>query len=495
MFYKVKKHTYIRIYPDFGYICNVIINKDLVLDNSGKTFLKALSKQSQSLNDICKIIAENFVDVDGAMIRQDVKDFLQFLESEGYIISGISESDIANKEMSHADAIVLVDKNNITNYVPLTKQQQTPSIIFLREYFKKKPHIVSVQIEISNTCNERCIHCYIPHENKTTHLDIGLLKELLSACQDLGVITVLLTGGEPMMHPRFVEILNLVSKYDFEVKILSNLTLLTNEIIDAIKKSNCTGVQVSLYSMDPNIHDSITCKKGSFNKTIDSISALLDAGIPVQLSCVIMKQNKIGYRDVLRWGAERGIITTIDYVLMGRSDYSITNLEHRLELYEVEEIIRETLEYDAIYKNRVINTDIQPFIDSYKGEDNICNVCRTSIGVSANGNVYPCVGWQGYILGNLQEQSLREIWESSPKACALRTLKKEDFADCIDCDKKAFCSMCLVRNANENDGDYLKINRHTCEIAELNKKIVLEYKARHTNSNNYPLYQDINHKY
>jgi radical SAM protein with 4Fe4S-binding SPASM domain len=79
--------------------------------------------------------------------------------------------------------------------------------------------------------------------------------------------------------------------------------------------------------------------------------------------------------------------------------------------------------------------------------------------MAANGNVYPCAGWQGFVCGNVKETPLKEIWTNSPKVKYLRSLRKKDFPKCGGCADQGFCAMCMVRNANENpDGDGL-INR------------------------------------
>jgi|SRR5690554_1241097 len=109
--------------------------------------------------------------------------------------------------------------------------------------------------------------------------------------------------------------------------------------------------------------------------------------------------------------------------------------------------------------------------------DFVCTVCRSTISVSDNGNVYPCEGWQDYIVGNLKETSLKDIWENSEKVQYLRALRYRDFTKCIQCSDKEFCTMCLVRNANENpQGDPLVVNEFFCKIAKLNKQISLEQK-------------------
>jgi radical SAM protein with 4Fe4S-binding SPASM domain len=95
----------------------------------------------------------------------------------------------------------------------------------------------------------------------------------------------------------------------------------------------------------------------------------------------------------------------------------------------------------------------------------------------ANGNIYPCPGWQSYICGNVKDTPLKEIWTNSPKVKYLRALRKRDFPKCRFCADKGFCAMCMVRNANENiNGNPLIINEHFCKVAALNRKIVIDWR-------------------
>ena len=56
-------------------------------------------------------------------------------------------------------------------------------------------------------------------------------------------------------------------------------------------------------------------------------------------------------------------------------------------------------------------------------------------------------------------------------------MRKNDFPKCLQCPDKEFCTMCMVRNANEDpDGDPLAVNEYFCKIAELNKKLMIEWK-------------------
>ena len=61
----------------------------------------------------------------------------------------------------------------------------------------------------------------------------------------------------------------------------------------------------------------------------------------------------------------------------------------------------------------------------------------------------------------------------------IRNIKQKDFPKCLDCEARDFCSMCLVRTFNENNGDMFKINEHFCKVAFLNKKLAEEWLQTH----------------
>ena len=134
------------------------------------------------------------------------------------------------------------------------------------------------------------MHCYIPHENKINHIDADLFYNILNQCRNMNLLHITISGGEPMLHKNFCDFLKKCRDYDFSVSLLSNLTLLNEEILEEIKANPLLGVQVSLYSMDSNIHDEITQMQGSFNKTKDAILKLIENNIPLKISCPILKE-------------------------------------------------------------------------------------------------------------------------------------------------------------------------------------------------------------
>ncbi|MCH5347210.1 MAG: radical SAM protein, partial [Muribaculaceae bacterium] len=271
------------------------------------------------------------------------------------------------------------------------------------------------------------------------------------------------------------QILYYCREKDLKISVLSNLISLTDSEIKAMKDTNISLVQVSLYSMNSEIHDFITTVKGSFKKTKAAIEKLVAADVPVQISCPLMKANKDGYKEVLKYAQSLKVSAQTDYIMMAQADLDTGNLANRLSLAETEKVINDIIDYDLDYasdlekikpKEAVIQFDRERYLNRP-----ICGVGYDNCCVTANGDVYPCAGWQDYVLGNVYSDTLKNIWEKSERIKELRKITNAAFPQCVDCEARQYCSMCLVRNYNESGGDMFKINKHFCDVAFLNKKI------------------------
>ena len=492
MYFKQKSNVIFRNYESFGYITdnrnfgykqtdnNDNYIGDKILSESGAVFMSVLGRKPQTLNELTKNIKTQFADVDIPTIKNDAKEFYCMLERDGFIVSGETMQECNEKDTRFSYNLLESDIEQSTiSSTHIYPEKSTQD--FLEEYFNGKPQLTNLHIEITSLCNERCIHCYIPHDYKISYMEPDIFYNILKQCKDMRLLHLTISGGEPMVHKSFSDFLRKCREYDFSVNVLSNLTLINDEIITEMKANPLLGVQVSLYSMDSNIHDEITQMKGSFEKTKDAILKLIENDIPLQISCPIMKQNKNCYKEVLKWAKKHKINVGDDYGLIARYNHTTQNLSCRLSMNEIKEVIDDKVANDSKYIEQIeLEAEKKKNMTS---NDFVCSVCHSSICIADNGNVYPCAGWQDYIVGNIKETSLNDIWENSQKVQYLRSLRKKDFPKCIQCSDKEFCTMCMVRNANENpQGDPLAVNEFFCDIVMLNKKIVLERKNKHLNS-------------
>ena len=481
MYFKQKSNVIFRNYESFGYITD---NRnfgykqtgddenhigDKILSESGAVFMSVLGRKPQTLDELVKKINTQFLDVDIKTIETDANEFYCVLEQDGFVVSGDTFEECNNKDtrFSYKTANPEIVQKGSSSIV-VRKENGTQD--FFEEYFKGTPQLTNLHLEITSKCNERCVHCYIPHENKVHHMESDLFYNILEQCKNMRLLHLNISGGEPMLHKSFPDFLSKCNEYNFSVNVLSNLTLLNDEILQEMKRNPLLGVQTSLYSMNPKIHDEITQMKGSFEKTKKAILQLVDNDIPLQISCPIMKQNKDCYDEVIKWAGELKLHVGADSVIIAKYNHTTQNLNCRLSINDIKKVIIKKVATDSKYLEQLrLEAEKKKYITP---DDFVCSVCHSSICISDNGNVYPCAGWQDYIVGNVKEASLKQIWDNSQKVQYLRNLRNKDFPKCTQCADKEYCTMCMVRNANENpQGDPLVVNEFFCNIAKLNRQI------------------------
>lgn len=484
MLVRQSKNSFIRTTERYGYIVNQLTRQDRCYNETGADWLKEIKREPQNIDDIINRLLPIYEGVDYDTLRADFMEFVESLVRNRFIVMGETEEELEKQDIDFTYDIEN-PKTLIDNFYQDTKEQVgTNTQDFFMEEIQGSPLISSLQFELSSRCNERCIHCYIPNDKKNHGFDMptAKVKSVVDEFADMGGINVTLSGGEAFLHKDIINITRYCREKDLKVSILSNLIALKDEQVEALSKLNVSLVQVSLYSMDPDKHDTITTVKGSFERTKNSIEKLVAANVPVQISCPIMKANRHGYDKVLAYARSMKIKAQTDYIMMARADLDTGNLANRLSLEETEELLRDILKHDTQYKDDTlqqlpVSDDIKFNLERYLKQP-VCGVGYDNCCVTANGDVYACAGWQDYVLGNVYKQTLKEIWENSPRVKELRKITQASFPQCLECAARDYCARCLVRNYNESGGDMFAINHHFCDVARLNKRLVEEYKAK-----------------
>lgn len=480
MLIRQSKNSYIRTTKNYGYITNQLTRHDRVYDESGADLLKQISREPKDVDEIVKALAGLYKGVDFDALKADFMEFVESLAEDKFVVIGATAEELDAKDENFTYAVDN-PKTLENDFSQKTKEKinENTQDFFLEEV-QGRPLISSLQLELSSRCNERCIHCYIPNGKKNHGIDMPYerFKRIVDEFADMGGINITLSGGEALLHRDIVKMLYYCREKDLKITVLSNLISLTDDEIKAMNETNVSLVQVSLYSMDPEIHDFITTVKGSFEKTKNAIERLVAADVPVQISCPLMKANKDGYRDVLKYAQSLKIKAQTDYIMMAQADLDTANLANRLSIEETEKVINDIIDFDLDYydlmqKKRPIETEMKFDRERYLAQP-VCGVGYDNCCITANGDIYPCAGWQDYVLGNVYRESLQSIWENSERINDLRKITQAAFPQCVDCEARQYCSMCLVRNYNESGGDMFKINKHFCAVAFLNKRIVEE---------------------
>jgi len=147
------------------------------------------------------------------------------------------------------------------------------------------PSLRYLELQITNRCNLQCRHCYIP-EGSHQDLSIKQIQKVFEEFEEIQGLRLLLSGGEPLLHPDFWEFNNVLRNYAFRSVLLSNGTLITEEVA---KRLCVHEVQISLDGMKGG-HESLR-GKGTFEKTMRAIDHLQGANIRVSVATMIHRRN------------------------------------------------------------------------------------------------------------------------------------------------------------------------------------------------------------
>ena len=490
MLVRQSKNTFIRFIDESVHIMNQVTFQDRIYDEAGMDFLQEINRIPQDVDDIVNRLKNLYGDsVSREELYDDFMEFVTDLAEHHFLVLGNTPEELNahDIEFSYSMPNLKTQSDDFTQDTIQSVEESTRDLIW--ETSQRKPRLNAIQFELTSRCNERCIHCYIPNGKKNHGFDMPTekVKSIIDEFAEMGGMHVTLSGGEVFLHKDIIPIMMYCREKDMRISILSNLISLKEEQIPYIKEVNISLLQTSLYSMIPAIHDAITTIPGSQVKTKENLEKLIAADIPCQISCPSMKINYKGYVDVLKHAQSLKIKAYTDYMIKAQADFDTSNLANRPSLEETEELLRDIIHYDMDYKNatlkRMPKSDEQRIDPEKYAKQPLCSVGINDFCITANGDVYPCSGWQAMICGNVYKQSLKDIWDNSPQFAELRKITQSSFPKCLICEARDYCHICLVQNYNESNVDMFKISQHYCDVAFLNKRLVEEYKAKLLNEN------------
>src|SRR6266852_2542139 len=295
---------------------------------------------------------------------------------------------------------------------------------------------LSVQLDLTYRCNERCIHCYLDHDDHG-EMTTAEIKNLLDQMADAGVFYLTISGGEILMRRDFFEILEYARLRTFCIKLKTNGILIRKKEADRIKALGVESVQISIYSHVPEVHDAITKLPGSLAQSIEAIRRLRAHGIHVIMANVLMVQNVHDYAGVRALAAELGAQFIMDPTItpMMDGDRSILNLNVD------EAALRE------VFRNEALVGHVEEFCAPPLGPDEEalsalpCSAGHTACYVSPYGDVYPCVQFP-MPCGNVRRTKFVDIWRHSPQFHEVRSITLGDMPSCSKCVHGGSCTRC-----------------------------------------------------
>jgi len=291
---------------------------------------------------------------------------------------------------------------------------------------------------ITRTCNLNCIHCYTDSHNQLYPGELTLPEgfKLIDDLAEFKIPALLLSGGEPLIHPHFFELAEYAHQKGIRLTLSTNGTLITPETAQKIKSTGFSYVGISFDGLGET-NDQFRGKTGAFQMAITGLRNCKQAGQKVGLRFTLTRRNYESLHEIFDFIEQEDIPRACFYHLVysGRgSSLTADDLTHKETRKALDIILERTLDFlkRGIHKDilTVDNHVDGPYLYMKLKETNPeraekalqfmkwngggANSSGVGIGqIDMNGYVHPDQFWQDLVLGNIRERKFSEIWQDT----------------------------------------------------------------------------------
>lgn len=307
-------------------------------------------------------------------------------------------------------------------------------------------------IATTKACNLTCPHCHANakeafRQELRTEQVFGIIDDLSRMPWEREISSVALTGGEIFLRPDVLELIRYVAAKGFRVLVNTNATLIGETAIRALSLIPKIKLSVSLDGPDAETHEFIR-GPGTFGKAAATIKELTDAGVYVAANMFVHEGNLNRVGDTLQLACDLGMraFNCLPLMRVGRANSArskkVLGRVNETDLYRVLfQLVRHNPQYQQMMRRSTFANQVMGIAAGVKSHS--CGVgTNRAVYVTSNGELYPCpdTALKPFLLGNLKNQSLRDIWEGSGVLQQLRQLNVDTMnPTCSACDVRYLC--------------------------------------------------------
>ncbi len=325
---------------------------------------------------------------------------------------------------------------------------------------------LSIQWHITTACGHHCAHCYMfdpltwPAERNNTLPFSDLIRILDSFCDfekqwDVEFNHFAITGGDPLLRKDWKEFISELHKRGKRVAMMGNPETLTEENIATLVNLGVTNYQLSLDGLEPN-HDRFRKDPGTFQRTVEKLAALNQAGIHCNMMFTLFPTNAGELIPLLRFVAEHTAATSFSFdvgVFVGAA----SSMDRNFTPQELKSILADYIAekkhlQEAGFKLQVVEKcafhqlnrfeagEFYPYCAGELSNISGCLIGWKGVSILSDGTVLGCRRLPAVKVGKMPEQSFQEIFLGSP---VLRKYRRQEYHEgCKECDFYIVCRGC-----------------------------------------------------
>lgn len=352
-----------------------------------------------------------------------------------------------------------------------TTQEKLPMAVTTAEmdYMEKAGGVASVMFELTYRCSEQCIHCYnigaARNESEENHrgvlneLALDDYKRIIDELIEQGLVKVCLSGGDPFAKPIAWDIIEYLYDRGIAFDVFTNGQAIAGDV-ERLANFFPRVVGVSIYSGDARVHDRITRRPGSWDRSMAVVSRLSELAVPLSLKCCIMQPNVATYSQVADLAKQYGAVV--------QCEVNVT------DSIEGDKCVSTYLRLTPEMLDIVLRDDNTPMYvgkeaPNYGGQPrmmvvNPCGAGDNTFCITPDGDLIPCCAFH-MAFGNLREQPLSDILRNSEALKYWRNLTLSKYEECGRYEYCDYCNLCPGINYAEH-GTPLKPGENNCYMAK-----------------------------
>lgn len=326
----------------------------------------------------------------------------------------------------------------------------------------------AMNLMITGKCNYNCIHCFNAADNAPlmSEWTMDEMNTLLDQARDCGINAFTITGGEPMLHKNFFEIIEgIYSRGMFVEELNTNGHFINMAALERLKSIGCVPlVKISFDGI--GYHDWMRNHKGAEQTALDVISLCVENGFPVKVQTNMNRRNCDAMLETAKkldaMGVnEMRIIRTTEAPRWGQNagDACLTFEEYfdkTISLWqqyasEAHDMALTVWQFGTLYPKTKFYTlaAVNSCKGKYRASAPVCKGNRGMVAVAANGNLYPCHQMSGYyeqhgfFLGNVKKTPLKDFLSGGKyleEVCTTLGTLKENNRKCGSCGYFELCN-------------------------------------------------------
>lgn len=325
----------------------------------------------------------------------------------------------------------------------------------IKEWFINNKKLYFASLELTQNCNFSCKHCYCA-DKQSANLPLKDYINIIDKLYSTGCLFLNFTGGEIFTHKYFKEIYTYAKNKGFIIDLLTNASLLDNQLIQLFKRLPPNNIAITIYGVNEYDYLNFTGNGDNFYKTINALNLLKRNDIHFVLRTVATKtlKNSLFNGDFENLAARFDTSFKYDTIVFPKTSGEITPLNESLTINELIELESKTKSRKNAWNKEIKSKEIFNWS---------CQGGVSSMAIDYKGNAFVCGLYRKNPI-SIIENNIDSVLEHL-KGIHQEHIKIVESSNCSTCNKRKICKWCPAYSFIYNNNDYDKIE-FFCDLAK-----------------------------